>query len=164
MGPVLQVMHTMQGRLRGLVQQLQGAAGRTQQAVGAVEQLSRTVAQTPGSGQRSVADFLHTMEGISQGSRRIAEITGVIEGMAFQTNLLTLNAAVEAARAGESGRGVAVVAAEVRALAQRSASAAREIKDLIGRSVDQVVQGERQIAQTHDALQGTSEGAARWTA
>lgn len=164
MGPVLQVMHTMQGRLGGLVQQLQVTAGRTQQAVGAVEQLSRTVAQTAGSGQRWVADFQHTMEGISQSLCRIAEITGVIEGMAFQTSLLALNAAVEAARAGESGRGVAVVAAEVRALAQRSASAAREIKDLIGRSVDQVVQGERQIAQTHDALQGTSEGAARWTA
>jgi len=156
----------------------QQSAQRMQQAATAVEQLSRTVAQTAeaadaasrlageaaltaGSGQRSVADFVQTMEGISQGSRRIAEITGVIDSIAFQTNILALNAAVEAARAGESGRGFAVVAAEVRALAQRSAEAAREIKGLIGQSAQRVEQGERQIAQAHQALQGMSEGVAQ---
>ena len=84
------------------------------------------------------------MDGIGQSSARIGEIIGVIDGIAFQTNILALNAAVEAARAGEQGRGFAVVASEVRALAQRSASAAREIKSLIGVSVDQVESGAAQ--------------------
>jgi methyl-accepting chemotaxis protein len=81
------------------------------------------------------------MQGISDSSRKIGDIIGVIDGIAFQTNILALNAAVEAARAGEQGRGFAVVAAEVRSLAQRSADAAKEIKALIGRSVEQVEQG-----------------------
>jgi methyl-accepting chemotaxis protein len=81
------------------------------------------------------------MDGIQQSSRRIADITGLIDSIAFQTNILALNAAVEAARAGDQGRGFAVVAAEVRSLAQRSAEAAREIKTLIGVSVEQVNTG-----------------------
>jgi methyl-accepting chemotaxis protein len=81
------------------------------------------------------------MQGIHGSSTKIGDIIGVIDGIAFQTNILALNAAVEAARAGEAGRGFAVVASEVRALAQRSASAAKEIKDLIGASVDQVQTG-----------------------
>jgi methyl-accepting chemotaxis protein len=81
------------------------------------------------------------MTGISESSRRIADITGVIDGIAFQTNILALNAAVEAARAGDQGRGFAVVAAEVRNLAQRSAQAAREIKALIAASVEKVDAG-----------------------
>jgi hypothetical protein len=87
------------------------------------------------------------MRGINESSRKIADITGVIDGIAFQTNILALNAAVEAARAGEAGRGFAVVASEVRSLAQRSAGAAREIKGLITASVERVEQG-TQLADT----------------
>jgi len=83
------------------------------------------------------------MDGIQGASRRIAEITGVIDGIAFQTNILALNAAVEAARAGDQGRGFAVVASEVRSLAQRAADAAREIRQLIDASVDQITDGAR---------------------
>jgi methyl-accepting chemotaxis protein len=85
------------------------------------------------------------MAGISESSRKIGDIIGVIDGIAFQTNILALNAAVEAARAGEQGRGFAVVAAEVRNLAQRSAAAAKEIKALIGESVDKVDAGGRLV-------------------
>ncbi|MBQ4797201.1 methyl-accepting chemotaxis protein, partial [Pectobacterium versatile] len=77
-------------------------------------------------------NVVETMDSITASSRKIADITSVINGIAFQTNILALNAAAEAARAGEQGRGFAVVASEVRSLAQRSASAAREIKELIG--------------------------------
>jgi len=84
---------------------------------------------------------VHTMQDISEASRKIAEITNVIDSIAFQTNILALNAAVEAARAGEQGRGFAVVASEVRALAQRSGTAAKEIKELIGANLQKVEQG-----------------------
>jgi len=86
------------------------------------------------------------MDGITDSSRRITDIIGVIDGIAFQTNILALNAAVEAARAGEQGRGFAVVASEVRSLAQRSATAAKEIKVLIGESVGKVENGTRLVA------------------
>jgi methyl-accepting chemotaxis protein len=89
-------------------------------------------------GGEVVGEVVRTMEQISQSSRRIADITGIIDGIAFQTNILALNAAVEAARAGDQGRGFAVVAAEVRSLAQRSAEAAKEIKGLIDESVTKV--------------------------
>ena len=88
-----------------------------------------------------VEQVVQTMRGINEGSHRIADIIGVIDSIAFQTNILALNAAVEAARAGEQGRGFAVVASEVRALAGRSAEAAKEIKDLISASVTRVEQG-----------------------
>jgi methyl-accepting chemotaxis protein len=93
------------------------------------------------AGNQAVAQVVGTMRDIASGSGRIAEITGVIEGIAFQTNILALNAAVEAARAGEEGRGFAVVAAEVRSLAQRSSDAAKEIKMLIENSAQQVANG-----------------------
>jgi len=92
-------------------------------------------------GGDAVGDVVKTMDGIQQSSRRIADITGLIDSIAFQTNILALNAAVEAARAGDQGRGFAVVAGEVRSLAQRSAEAAREIKTLIGESVEKVNTG-----------------------
>jgi methyl-accepting chemotaxis protein len=92
-------------------------------------------------GGAAVGDVVKTMDGIQQSSKRIADITGLIDSIAFQTNILALNAAVEAARAGDQGRGFAVVAGEVRSLAQRSAEAAREIKSLIGESVERVNAG-----------------------
>ena len=98
-------------------------------------------------GGEVVGQVVHTMSAIHQSSRRIADIIGVIDGIAFQTNILALNAAVEAARAGEQGRGFAVVATEVRNLAKRSADAAKEIKGLIIDSVDKVESGNRQVAQ-----------------
>jgi methyl-accepting chemotaxis protein-1 (serine sensor receptor) len=97
-----------------------------------------TVAQQGGD---VVAEVVSTMKGINDSSKKIADIISVIDGIAFQTNILALNAAVEAARAGEQGRGFAVVASEVRSLAGRSADAAKEIKQLIGTSVERVEQG-----------------------
>ncbi|RQS58369.1 PAS domain-containing methyl-accepting chemotaxis protein [Burkholderia sp. Bp8986] len=96
-------------------------------------------------GGQAVSEVVTTMNDITDSSRRIADIIGVIDGIAFQTNILALNAAVEAARAGEQGRGFAVVAGEVRALAQRSANAAKEIKTLIGASVERVESGARRV-------------------
>jgi aerotaxis receptor len=95
---------------------------------------------------------IETMASINNSSRKIADIIGVIDGIAFQTNILALNAAVEAARAGEQGRGFAVVAAEVRHLAQRSASAAKEIKTLIVDSVAQVDRGRKLVNEAGEAI------------
>ncbi|HEY8356725.1 MAG TPA: methyl-accepting chemotaxis protein [Ramlibacter sp.] len=107
--------------------------------------LAAGAAQVAGRGGEVVGQVVTTMNEITDASRRISDIIGVIDGIAFQTNILALNAAVEAARAGEQGRGFAVVAAEVRNLAQRSASAAREIKGLIANSVEKVEAGSRQV-------------------
>jgi hypothetical protein len=99
------------------------------------------------AGNDAVQGMVGTIEKISGSSSKISEITGVIEGIAFQTNILALNAAVEAARAGEQGRGFAVVASEVRSLAQRSAAAAKEIKELIGSSVAMIQEGSKQAVE-----------------
>ncbi len=104
-------------------------------------QLAQGASAVAARGGEVVGKVVTTMQGISDSSRKIGDIIGVIDGIAFQTNILALNAAVEAARAGEQGRGFAVVASEVRSLAKRSAEAAKEIKTLIGRSVEQVEQG-----------------------
>ena len=104
-------------------------------------QLAQNASTVAAQGGDVVGQVVTTMQGINDSSRKIADIISVIDGIAFQTNILALNAAVEAARAGEQGRGFAVVASEVRSLAQRSAEAAKEIKTLIGHSVEQVEQG-----------------------
>ncbi len=141
-----------------LSQRTEQQASALQQTAATMEQLGTTVRHNAESAEQAnrlaqnasvvatqggevVGQVVNTMQGISESSRKIGDITSVIDGIAFQTNILALNAAVEAARAGEQGRGFAVVAAEVRTLAQRSAEAAKEIKTLIGRSVDQVEQG-----------------------
>jgi methyl-accepting chemotaxis protein len=110
-------------------------------------QLATGASSVAARGGDAVSQVVETMKGIHDSSNRIADIIGVIDGIAFQTNILALNAAVEAARAGEQGRGFAVVASEVRSLAQRSATAAKEIKVLIGSSVDQVGKGTAQVDQ-----------------
>ncbi|HJV02447.1 MAG TPA: methyl-accepting chemotaxis protein, partial [Burkholderiaceae bacterium] len=108
-------------------------------------QLASTASDVAVKGGDVVAQVVQTMGSIKDSSNKIVEIISVIDGIAFQTNILALNAAVEAARAGEQGRGFAVVASEVRTLAQRSANAAKEIKSLIGDSVDKVDAGSRLV-------------------
>jgi methyl-accepting chemotaxis protein len=121
--------------------QLTGTVRQSAESAATANQLAGSAAQVAERGGTVVGQVVATMEEIQQSSRKINDIIGVIDGIAFQTNILALNAAVEAARAGEQGRGFAVVAGEVRSLAQRSAEAAREIKGLIGASVDKVEAG-----------------------
>ncbi len=116
-------------------------------------QLAADASGAAGKGGNVVQKVVETMDGITASSRKISEITAVIDSIAFQTNLLALNAAVEAARAGEQGRGFAVVAAEVRNLAQRSAAAAKEIKGLIEESVGRVQSGSQLVSQTGAAME-----------
>ncbi|MBP6898599.1 MAG: chemotaxis protein [Burkholderiaceae bacterium] len=147
-----------------LSQRTEQTAGSLQQTASAMQQLTATVRQSADAASQAnqlagaassvarkggevVGQVVSTMEQIHQSSQKIADIIGTIDGIAFQTNILALNAAVEAARAGEQGRGFAVVAAEVRSLAQRSAGAAREIKSLIGASVERVSSGTELVQQ-----------------
>ncbi|NDP60521.1 MAG: methyl-accepting chemotaxis protein [Oxalobacteraceae bacterium] len=155
-------------------------AGALEETASAMEQLTTTVRQNADNsraasalassastiaskGGAMVVDVVQTMDAISAASHRIADIIGTIDGIAFQTNILALNAAVEAARAGEQGRGFAVVATEVRNLAQRSASAAREIKELIGDAVSQVERGAQLVNQTGDTMQDIVDSVQRVT-
>ena len=123
------------------LEQTTSTTAHTVDAVNKATALARDNASVASRGEEVVAEVVRTMEHIQASSGKISEIIGVIDGIAFQTNILALNAAVEAARAGESGRGFAVVASEVRNLAQRSAGAAKEIKTLINASVEQVTHG-----------------------
>jgi len=116
-------------------------------------QLAASAAEVAARGGQVVGQVVSTMDEINHSSKKIADIIGVIDGIAFQTNILALNAAVEAARAGEQGRGFAVVAGEVRNLAQRSAEAAKEIKGLIGTSVDKVEVGSRLVADAGQTME-----------
>ena len=155
-------------------------ASALQETAASTEQLSSTVRQNAdhaiqanrlalsastvaAEGGAMVAEVVQTMKGIHESSQKIADIIGVIDGIAFQTNILALNAAVEAARAGEQGRGFAVVAAEVRNLAQRSAAAAKEIKTLIGDSVDKVEEGSQQVAQAGKTMEEIVDSVKRVT-
>jgi len=144
-------------------------ASNLQQTAASMEQLTATVTQSADTARQAnqlaanaakaatrggevVGQVVASMQEITNSSRKIADIIGVIDGIAFQTNILALNAAVEAARAGEQGRGFAVVASEVRSLAGRSAEAAKEIKQLIGASVENVETGSQQVAEAGQSM------------
>jgi len=136
----------------GAMEELTGTVRHTADSARTAGQLAATASVAATQGGDVVRRVVSTMDEISAGSRRIEDIIGVIDSIAFQTNILALNAAVEAARAGEQGRGFAVVAAEVRTLAKRSAEAAREIKTLIGSSVEKVGLGVQLVEQAGQSM------------
>ena len=135
-----------------LVEQIAMAMRQTMQSAAGGESMARVAAAQADEGSAVRKELMQTMSDIRDSSRQIVDITAVIDGIAFQTNILALNAAVEAARAGPEGRGFAVVAAEVRVLANRSGAAARQIKALIGDSVDKVEIGTKNVAQARSTM------------
>jgi methyl-accepting chemotaxis protein-1 (serine sensor receptor) len=163
-----------------LSQRTEQQAASLQETASSMEQLTSTVKQNADNAQQGstlaanassvaqkgsavVGQVVSTMQDISDSSTKIADITGIIEGIAFQTNILALNAAVEAARAGEQGRGFAVVASEVRSLAQRSSSAAKEIKDLIADSVERIRDGSSLAGEAGKTMTEVTHAVARVT-
>nr|WP_295074894.1 methyl-accepting chemotaxis protein [uncultured Roseateles sp.] len=132
--------------------QLTGTVKQTADSARTANQLASSASNAAAKGGEVVGHVVATMDDINTSSRKISDIIGVIDGIAFQTNILALNAAVEAARAGEQGRGFAVVASEVRSLAQRSAEAAKEIKTLIGASVERVEVGTRLVQEAGESM------------
>ena len=134
------------------MEQFSATVKRTADSAHQANELAQQACSVAVQGGEVVAQVVDTMKGINDASRRIADIIGVIDGIAFQTNILALNAAVEAARAGEQGRGFAVVASEVRSLAGRSAEAAKEIKSLISASVERVMQGTDQVDRAGETM------------
>ncbi len=135
------------------MEQMGSSAGQNADNARQAHQLASSASAVAQQGGEVVEQVVQTMRDIHESSRRIGDIIGVIDGIAFQTNILALNAAVEAARAGEQGRGFAVVAGEVRNLAQRSAQAAKEIKALIGTSVERVGQGSQLVDRAGTTMQ-----------
>jgi len=135
------------------MEELTGTVKQSADSARQADRLALSAAEVAARGGAVVSQVVSTMDEINTSSKKIADIIGVIDGIAFQTNILALNAAVEAARAGEQGRGFAVVAGEVRNLAGRSAEAAKEIKGLIGASVDRVEAGSRLVADAGKTMQ-----------
>ena len=135
------------------MEQLSAAVKHNADNARQANQLAQGASTVAMQGGEVVGQVVATMKGINDSSKKIADIISVIDGIAFQTNILALNAAVEAARAGEQGRGFAVVASEVRSLAQRSAEAAKEIKSLIGASVERVAQGTALVARAGTTME-----------
>jgi methyl-accepting chemotaxis protein len=135
------------------MEQLSAVVKQNSDNASQASQLAQTASQAANHGGEIVAHVVRTMDTISGSSQKIVDIIGVINSIAFQTNILALNAAVEAARAGEQGRGFAVVATEVRNLAQRSAQSAKEIEGLIAASAESVKTGSEQVAMAGDAME-----------
>ncbi len=143
--------------------QLTGTVKQTADSARTANQLASSASSAAARGGEVVGHVVSTMDEINTSSKKISDIIGVIDGIAFQTNILALNAAVEAARAGEQGRGFAVVAGEVRSLAQRSAEAAKEIKTLIGASVERVETGSRLVQEAGSSMSEIVAGVQRVT-
>ena len=146
------------------VEELSSTVKQNAQHAQEAKELAETASSVAAKGGEVVSRVVSTMDQIHHSSKKIADIISVIDGISFQTNILALNAAVEAARAGEQGRGFAVVASEVRNLAQRSASAAKEIKGLIGDSVSKVEAGSKLVAEAGQTMTATVDSIRRVTA
>jgi methyl-accepting chemotaxis protein len=146
------------------MEELTGTVNQSADTARQANQLASSAAEVASRGGTVVGEVVQSMQHITDSSRRIADIIGTIDSIAFQTNILALNAAVEAARAGEQGRGFAVVASEVRSLAGRSAEAAKEIKALIGKSVETVETGSQQVAQAGQTMNEIVSSVQRVTA